>query len=78
MLLSVLGYDEGPGADSDDYPKLSSYQQEKDGEEEERPKVGIRNFSPHLRSSALLRTTNSIAELRTKKVAEMQLRTFKI
>jgi hypothetical protein len=30
-------------------------------------KVGIRNFSPHLRNSAILRTTNSIAELRTKK-----------
>jgi hypothetical protein len=30
-------------------------------------KVGIRNFSPHLRNSAMLRTTKSIAELRTKK-----------
>ncbi len=30
-------------------------------------KVGIRNFSPHLRNSAILRTTNSIAKLRTKK-----------
>jgi hypothetical protein len=30
-------------------------------------KVGTRNFSPHLRNSAILRTTNSIAELRTKK-----------
>jgi hypothetical protein len=29
--------------------------------------VGIRNFSPHLRSSAILRTTKTIAELRTKK-----------
>ncbi len=36
MLLSVLCYDEGPGADGDDYPKPSLYQQEKDGEEEER------------------------------------------
>ncbi len=31
------------------------------------PKVGIRNFSPHLRNSAILRTGKSIAELRTKK-----------
>ncbi len=31
------------------------------------PKVGIRNLSPHLRNSAILRTTISIAELRTKK-----------
>jgi hypothetical protein len=30
-------------------------------------KVGIRNFSPHLRNSTILRTTNTIAELRTKK-----------
>jgi hypothetical protein len=30
-------------------------------------KVGIRNFSPHLHNSAILRTTKSIAELRTKK-----------
>ncbi len=30
-------------------------------------KVGIRNFSPHLRNSAILRTTKLIAELRTKK-----------
>jgi hypothetical protein len=30
-------------------------------------KVGIRNFSPHLRNSAILRTGKSIAELRTKK-----------
>jgi hypothetical protein len=30
-------------------------------------KVGIRNFSPHLRNSAILRTSNSVAELRTKK-----------
>jgi hypothetical protein len=29
--------------------------------------VGIRNFSLHLRNSAILRTTKSIAELRTKK-----------
>jgi hypothetical protein len=31
------------------------------------PKVGIRNLSPHLRNSAILRTTKSILELRTKK-----------
>jgi hypothetical protein len=30
-------------------------------------KVGIRILSPHLRNSAILRTTKSIAELRTKK-----------
>ncbi len=30
-------------------------------------KMGIRNFSPYLRNSAILRTTNSIAELWTKK-----------
>jgi hypothetical protein len=30
-------------------------------------KVGICNFSPHLRNFAILRTTKSIAELRTKK-----------
>jgi hypothetical protein len=30
-------------------------------------KVGIRNFGPHLRNSAILRTTKTIAELRTKK-----------
>ncbi len=30
-------------------------------------KVGIRYFSPHLRNSAILRTTKSIMELRTKK-----------
>jgi hypothetical protein len=41
------------------------------------PKVGIRNFSPHLRNSAILRTIKSIAELRTKKscgtaIAELQ------
>jgi hypothetical protein len=30
-------------------------------------KVGIRNFSPHLCNSEILRTTKSIAELRTKK-----------
>jgi hypothetical protein len=29
--------------------------------------VGIRNLSPHFRNSAILRTTKSIAELRTKK-----------
>jgi hypothetical protein len=28
--------------------------------------VGIRNLSPHFRNSAILRTTKSIAELRTK------------
>jgi hypothetical protein len=31
------------------------------------PKLGIRNLSPHLRNSAILRTTKTIAELRTKK-----------
>jgi hypothetical protein len=31
------------------------------------PKVGIRNLSPHLRNSAILRTTILIVELRTKK-----------
>jgi hypothetical protein len=30
-------------------------------------KVGIRNLSPHLRNSAILRTTKTSAELRTKK-----------
>jgi hypothetical protein len=40
-------------------------------------KVGIRNLSPHLRNSAILRTTKSIVELRTKKscstaIAELQ------
>ncbi len=30
-------------------------------------KVGIRKLSPHLRNSAILRLTKSIAELRTKK-----------
>jgi hypothetical protein len=30
-------------------------------------KVGIRNFCPHLRNSAILRTTKTIAELRTQK-----------
>jgi hypothetical protein len=30
-------------------------------------KVGIRNLGPHLRNCAILRTTKSIAELRTKK-----------
>ncbi len=34
------------------------------------PKVGIRNLSPHLRNSAILRTTKSIAELRPKKSCE--------
>jgi hypothetical protein len=29
--------------------------------------VGIRNFSPHFRNSEILRTTESIAGLRTKK-----------
>jgi hypothetical protein len=29
--------------------------------------VGIRNFNPHLRNSAILRTTKTIAELGTKK-----------
>ncbi len=32
--------------------------------------MGIRNFSPHLRNSTILRTTKSIAELRTKKSGE--------
>jgi hypothetical protein len=41
-------------------------------------KVGIRNLSPYLRNPAILRTTKAIAELRTKKVAELRLRTFKI
>jgi hypothetical protein len=31
------------------------------------PKLGIRNLSPHLRNSVILRTTILIAELRTKK-----------
>jgi hypothetical protein len=31
------------------------------------PKLGIRNLSPHLRNSAILQTTKSIAGLRTKK-----------
>jgi hypothetical protein len=30
-------------------------------------RAGIRNLSPHLRNSAILRTTKSVAELRTKK-----------
>jgi hypothetical protein len=39
--------------------------------------VGIRNLSPHLRNSAILQTTKSIAELRTEKscgtaVADLQ------
>jgi hypothetical protein len=41
-------------------------------------KVGICNFSPHLCNSAILQTTKSIVELRTKKVAELWLQTFKI
>ncbi len=32
-----------------------------------RTKVGICSFSPHLRNSAILQTTKTIAELRTKK-----------
>jgi hypothetical protein len=43
-----------------------------------KPKVGIRNLSPHLHNSAILRTTKSIAKLQTKKVAELRLWTFKI
>ncbi len=38
-------------------------------------KVGIRNLGPHLRNSAILRTTILIAELRTKKrtaIADLQ------
>jgi hypothetical protein len=31
------------------------------------PKLGIRNLSPHLRNSAILRTTKTIAELWIKK-----------
>ncbi len=31
------------------------------------PKVGILNLSPHLRNSAILQTTKSIAGLQTKK-----------
>jgi hypothetical protein len=43
--------------------------------------VGIRNLSPHLRNSAILRTTKSVAELRTKKscgteIADLQNLTF--
>jgi hypothetical protein len=39
--------------------------------------VGIRNFSPHFRNSAILRTTKTIEELQTKKscgtaIAELQ------
>jgi hypothetical protein len=41
-------------------------------------KLSIRNLSLHLRNSAILRTTKTIAELRTKKVAELWLRTLKI
>jgi hypothetical protein len=36
--------------------------------------VGIRNLSPHLRNSAILRTTKSIAELRTKKPLKFDFR----
>jgi hypothetical protein len=47
------------------------------------PKLGIRNLSPHLRNSAILRTTKSIAELRTKKscgtaIADLQTLTSAI
>ncbi len=38
--------------------------------------MGIRNLSPHLCNSAILRTIKSIAELRSKKFAELPLRTF--
>ncbi len=41
-------------------------------------KVGIRNLSPHLRNSAILRTTKSMRSCRLKNVAELGLRTFKI
>ncbi len=51
-----------------DYPKLRGLSS---------PKVGIRNLSPHLRNSAILRTIKLIAELRTKKGAELRLQTFK-
>jgi hypothetical protein len=47
-------------------------------EDEYFAKVGICNFSLHLCNSAILQTTKSIAELRTKKVAELRLQTFKI
>jgi hypothetical protein len=40
--------------------------------------MGIQNLSPHLLNSAILRTTKSIVELRTKKVSELRLWTFKI
>ncbi len=45
--------------------------------------MGIRNFSPHLRNSAILRTTKSITELRTKKscgtaIADLQIFTSAI
>jgi hypothetical protein len=36
-------------------------------------KVGIRNFSPYLRNSAILRTTKMIAELQTKKCCEIAI-----
>ncbi len=42
------------------------------------PKSGILNFSLRLRNTAILWTTKSIAELRTKKVVELRLQTFKI
>jgi hypothetical protein len=47
------------------------------------PMVCIRNLSPHLRNSAILRTTKSIAELRTKKscgtaIADLQNLIFAI
>jgi hypothetical protein len=45
--------------------------------------VGIRNLSPHLRNSEILRTTKLIAELRTKKscgtvIADLQTLTSAI
>ncbi len=40
------------------------------------PKVGIRNFSPHLRNSAILRTSNSVAELQTKKSCRTAIADF--
>jgi hypothetical protein len=39
--------------------------------------MSISNFSPHLSNSEMLRTTKSIAEMRTKKVAELRLQTLK-
>jgi hypothetical protein len=46
-------------------------------------KLGIRNLSPHLRNSTILRTIKSFAELRTKKsggtaIADLQNLTFAI